>query len=107
MKSLIFAAIGIFIVAQSNASAGTLICTGKIHKVTINSSASTIKVSPEMKKAVPAIIGDGPEEGLYVAYDQGEQFIIYIGGKAGKITGNLQSSQDEDLEEKMTCTGSL
>lgn len=97
----------VILATLSQAYAGKLICSGPKHIVTINSKSKTILVSPEMKVASPAVIAPGPETGLVVAYDKARNFVIYLGEKDGKISGNLQSSKDQDLEEKSTCTGSL
>lgn len=107
MKNVFFAVLGILVAAQANAKEGYLVCNGKKHAVIVDSKAQTIQVTPEMKEAVPAHIVDGPEKGLYAAYDTNETFVVYLGEKNGKVTGVLQSAADDDLEEKLTCKGTI
>ena len=60
-----------------------------------------------MKEKRPAIIERGPERDLFVVYDQAETFVVYLAQKNGQMLGNLESTADEDLEEKVICEGSL
>ncbi len=87
--------------------AGTLLCKGDIHTVLIDSNEKTILVSPEMDKAIPAEILDGPEKGLKISYPIDNTFLIYLGPKDGVTQGNLNSKADQELEEKMNCIGNL
>ncbi len=105
MKTL-FTTLLIAILASS-AQAGILKCTGEQHTVEIDSELNTIKVSPEMSEAAEVMIADGPEEGLKVAADKDQNFLIFLKIDSEQTLGNLQSAADEDLEEAMTCEGSL